>query len=854
MALEEYRQKRDFNRTPEPAGRPTHQGGDRLRFVVQKHKASHLHYDFRLELDGVLKSWAVPKGPSMQAGQKKLAMMVEDHPLEYRDFEGIIPAGEYGGGTVMVWDEGTYLAPGKSTREESEPILREGLRKGDLKFVLDGQKLKGEFALVKMHKANEPNSWLLIKKVDRYSSDTDILEQDTSVLTGATIEEIHDREISSSNPKVWRSNRSTLDLSALDLEAAPKAQKPETVTPMLATLAEEPFDKEGWYFEIKWDGFRAVAETGSNVRLYSRHNLDYEREFSPIVEQLRQIEFEAVLDGEIVVVDSGGRADFKLLQHYRKTGEGLLVYYVFDIIHLEGRDLKRLPLDRRKSILKQVLPNLPRIKYSDHIEEQGINLYRMAVKNKVEGIIGKDKNSQYRTGVRSKEWLKVKTYKQQEVVIGGFTAPRGSRSELGALLLGVYENNQFVYVGHTGGGFDEEQLIETRKILEPYITEQQPFTEKPKANAPPTWVRPELVCVVRFSDWTQDGIMRHPIYMGMREDKDPKEVHRELPLPIAQALARKKVLRFEEKRESVTIDGNEVNLSNTSKVYFPADVITKGQVIDYYRKIAPVMLPYLVDRPQSLNRYPNGIQGKNFFQKDINDAPGWVQTIHLDSETVPEGIDYLLCQNEATLVYMANLGSIEINPWSSRIPHLDHPDFLVIDLDPEGRTFDDVIEVALGVKRVFDQIDASSFSKTSGKTGMHIYVPLGAQYTYEQTRQFASLVARLVHNMFPDTTSIERSPKMRQKKIYIDYLQNRRGQTMAAPYSLRPVDGVPVSTPLQWEEVRRGITPLDFTIKNIHQRIEKYGDLWKGVLGQGFDMKKGLHLLQKAWKETGQGL
>jgi bifunctional non-homologous end joining protein LigD len=852
MALEEYRQKRDFERTPEPAGSPPSNGGNALRFVVQKHKASHLHYDFRLELDGVLKSWAVPKGPSMQAGQKKLAMMVEDHPIEYRDFEGIIPKGEYGGGTVMVWDEGTYHAPGVTSRQESEKLLREGIRKGDLKFILEGHKLKGAFALVRMHKADEPNSWLLIKKEDEYTTEADILEKDTSVLTEATIDEIHERETNSDSPKIWRSNRGqSFDISKINLEGAQKGKRPDAIDPMLATLAEEPFDKEGWLFEIKWDGFRAIAESGPAVRLYSRHNIDYEAEFSTIVDELKQIGFDAVLDGEIVVVDSEGRADFKLLQNYRRTGEGLLVYYVFDILYLEGYDLRRLTLERRKSILKQVLPELKRIKYSDHIEEHGIGLFRLAVNNKIEGMIGKDKNSFYRTGVRSKEWLKIKTYKHQEVVIGGFTEPRGSRNDMGALLLGVYENNALVYVGHTGGGFDEASLAEVRKKLEPLITEQQPFKEKPKPNAPPTWIKPELVCEVRFSDWTQDGLMRQPIYMGMREDKDPKDVHRELPLPVAEALARKKTLRFDTKRETVAINGHEVVVSNLSKIYFPADVITKGEVIEYYRRIAPMILPYLIDRPQSLNRFPNGIKGKSFFQKDINDAPPWVKTLHLDSESQPQGIDYLLCQDEATLVYMVNLGSIEINPWNSRFPQLDSPDFLVIDLDPEGRSFNDVIDVALGVKKVFDQIEVPCFPKTSGKRGIHIDVPLGALYTYEQTRQFASIIARLINEMFPDLTSVERSPKVRQKKIYVDFLQNRRGQTMAAPYSLRPVDGAPVSTPLKWEEVKHGLSPQDFTIKNIEKRLEKVGDLWKGVLGPGIDMAKSLALLKKAWKNIG---
>lgn len=849
VSLKEYREKRSFQRTPEPKGEAQAGNEGPLRFVVQKHQASHMHYDFRLELEGVLLSWAVPKGPSMIPGHKKLAMRTEDHPLEYQEFEGIIPEGEYGGGTVMIWDRGTYHAPGKESRRESEPILREGLQEGNLKFVLEGEKLKGEFALVRM-KNQEKESWLLIKKDDRYATAEDVLVQDRSVITGATIEEIREREKESEEPRVWRSQQTDFDLSGIDLEGALKGKKPDNVEPMLATLAEEPFNRQGWIFELKWDGFRAIGESGSSARLYSRTSIDYAKEFNPLVEELGNLPFTSVLDGEVVVVDENGKADFKLLQNYRKTGQGLLVYYVFDVLYLEGYDLRRIPLQRRKSILREVLPPLPRIKYSDHIEEQGIGLFKQAVKAGVEGIIAKDLLSLYRPGVRSKEWLKIKAHQRQEAVIGGFTEPRGSRSNLGALLLGVFEDGKLNYVGHTGGGFEETDLVDVFKILKPLAREESPFNENIKTNAPPTWVKPELVCEVRFTDWTQDGLMRHPIYLGLREDKSPHNVKRELPIPTIKALERRKRIQLGDRGEKTVINGYEVTITNPNKIYFPDDVITKGEVIQYYREIAPFILPYLVDRPESLNRFPNGIQGKSFFQKDINEKPDWVKTVRLDSESQPEGIDYLLCQNEATLVYMANLGCIEINPWNSRVTELDMPDFLIIDLDPDRRTFDEVIKVALETKNILDQIDTPCFVKTSGQSGLHINIPLGAKYLYEQVRQFSSLIVRLVNNLLPEITSVERNPQDRRGKIYLDYLQNRRGQTMAAPYSLRPKRGAPVSTPLHWKELKPGISPMDFHMKNIRKRLEKEGDLWKGVLEEGIDMEKSLGLLKKVWKKS----
>jgi bifunctional non-homologous end joining protein LigD len=843
MSLEEYQKKRDFNQTSEPAGAKDLEKSSQLRFVIQKHAATNLHYDLRLELGGVLKSWAVPKGPSLDPAEKKLAMMVEDHPLDYRNFEGVIAEGNYGAGPVIIWDEGHYQVPGSEGRREMETAAREGLERGNLKFHLEGQKLRGEFALVKL-KNDQANSWLLIKKNDAYASKVDILEQDYSVRSGQSIEELVEQ--GSNSGRV-----SEEMLRKLVSSGAQIAAMPTEVRPMRASLTEEPFDRSGWFFELKWDGFRAIAEIRQDqTRLYSRNLLPFEGEFAPIFRELKKINFEAVLDGEIVVLDENGRADFQLLQNYRKTGEGLLVYYVFDLLFLEGYDLQKLPLAHRKETLRKVLPDLPRIKFSDHTEGKGIALFEAAVESGLEGIIAKNKTSAYQTGLRSRDWLKVKNQRSQEAVIGGYTEPRGSRTNLGALLLGVYENEDLIYVGHTGGGFTEAELQEVLARLKPLVRKTSPFKKRFKTNTPSTWVEPQLVCEVRFSEWTDDGIMRQPIFMGLREDKDPRQVIREIPLPKSAVIEPKLFQGANEMKEQVEINGRELTLSNLNKVYWPEDVITKGDMIRYYRDISPLILPYLKDRPESLHRFPNGIQAKSFFQKNVTNAPDWVETIMIESDNSDDEIQYLICQDEATLVYMANLGTIEINPWNSRVQSLDHPDYLIIDLDPNDRQFEDLIQVALAVHGFLDEIEAENFIKTSGKTGLHICIPLGAKYDYEQTRQFADIITRLINTKMPEMTSVERKPSKRKGLIYLDHLQNRRGQTLAAPYSLRPRPGAPVSTPLRWEEVRPGLRPEQFHIKNIQKRVEKVGDLWEGVLGPGIEMQECLSTIQEKWKTS----
>ena len=531
MTLKKYKEKRKFDQTPEPEGGVSDQGP--LRFVVQLHRASHLHYDFRLELDGTLKSWAVPKGPSLNPEDKRFAVMVEDHPLDYRTFEGVIPKGNYGAGTVMVWDEGAYHSRQTPDRAESERILKEGLQKGHITFVVYGKKLKGELALVRLKKGEE-NGWLLLKKHDEFASDRDVSEFDRSVASNRTLEEIAEGALKAG--EVWPARKKP---PVLDLSDAPESNMPRRVRPMLATTVEKPFNRSGWLFEIKWDGYRAIAEVDNQVvRLYSRNQLSLEDRFASLVQSLQGLGCSAVLDGEVVVVDETGKPCFQLLQNYLKSREGQVVYYVFDLLYLNGHDLRKLPLTRRKELLRQILPDLPHVQMSGHIEEQGVEFFKVASQRGLEGVIAKEAASPYLEGRRSLSWLKVKTHLRQEAVIGGFTRPRGGRKNFGALLLGVYDQDELIYIGHTGTGFGEKSLAEIHSRLEPLVQQACPFKKRPVANAPVRWVRPELVCEVSFQEWTGQGLMRHPVFLGMRDDKKPWAVRRETE-PVAKVPAQK---------------------------------------------------------------------------------------------------------------------------------------------------------------------------------------------------------------------------------------------------------------------------------------------------------------------------
>lgn len=801
--------------------------------MVQKHTASHLHYDLRLELDGVLKSWAVPKGPSLNPAHKRLAVMVEDHPLEYAKFEGIIPEGNYGAGKVIVWDEGSYTPRESKGKTEDEKTLREQLLAGHLTFILQGKKLKGEFGLVKMS-GREQNAWLLIKKNDRYASDRDVTLDGSSVLSQSTTIKKVEKKLP--KPKI-------------NLSIYPKSEIPKHVIPMLATLVGEAFSKPGWLFEIKWDGYRAIAEIeNGKVRLYSRHGLDFASKYPAIIHALALLPWNVVLDGEIVVLDETGKPDFQSLQNYTETGKGNLTYVVFDLLYIDGHDLTKQPLKERKKILKRIIPKMSVLQYGDHIEAQGISFFELARGRRLEGIMAKKADSPYQQGMRNLNWRKIKTHMRQEAVIAGFTNPRGSRTHFGSLILGVHVTGKFKYIGHTGGGFSDEQLETVYSKMKPLIQKECPFDQIPETNAPATWIKPILVCEIEFSEWTEEGLMRQPIFLGLRIDKVAGEVTREEPREGKFFGTRSPDERKKSEAE-VKIGKQLVTLSHLDKVFWPKEGYTKGDLIEYYRQVSPILLPYLKDRPESLLRYPDGIEGENFYHKDVGElVPDWLATtkVHLESES--RDIYYSLCQDEASLVYLINLGCIDLNPWNSRVGTEDKPDYAIIDLDPLDTPFEKVVTTAQAVREVLEAVEVSGYCKTSGARGIHIYLPLQARYSYESARTFCLLIATLVNRKVPEITSLERSPDKRQGKVYLDCFQNSRGQTLASAYCVRPVPGACVSTPLEWSEVDKSLTPLQFTIRNTMARLEKKGDLFKLVLDKGIEMDKVVPKLEELLK------
>ena len=891
MALTLYKKKRSFKNTPEPVGGKASGAG--LRFVIQKHDATRLHYDFRLEMEGVLKSWAVPKGPSLNPEDKRLAMMVEDHPYDYRTFEGIIPEGNYGAGTVIVWDEGTYEALEGDNKREQEKLLLQQLKKGSIKFRLNGTKLKGEFALVKLKNA-EKNAWLLIKHRDKYAKETDITKKDKSVVSGKTIHAIEktSKNIWGSSPKKKsaskKSRKQRVEKKKIQAEGT-KAPFPKTVRPMLATLVDQPFDEPGWQYEIKWDGYRAVAMINKarpddprlndsvgqavgrgKVSLISRNNKSFNEKFYPVVDALKKWNINAVIDGEVVVLNEKGISNFGSLQNWRSEADGSLFYYVFDIIWLNGYDLKALPLIKRREILKDILPNENIIRFSENFETSAIEFLETAAKMGMEGIMAKKEDSIYIEGDRTREWLKIKSNKRHEVVIGGFTQNEGSAKTFSALLVGVFDNGRLDYMGKIGTGFNDKMQKEMMAKMKKLATKKIPFTEKPDVNKPSrfrpnppkatvTWLKPQLVCEVSYTEITSDGIMRHPSFEGLRTDKKAKDVKKEKMIPVEEAIretksnnytkpvtdkSRKTLLNPTEETQVKKINGHEIKFTNLSKVFWPAEKYTKRDMLNYYYQVAPYLLPYLKDRPQSLNRYPNGINGKSFYQKDVTGkAPDWIK---MEPYTTSEGENknFLVPEDEASILYMANAGAIEMNPWNSTIHKPDNPDWCLIDLDPSDKNgFDIVIKVAQATKEVLDSIGVIGYPKTSGSTGIHVYIPLGAKYTYDQCQMFARIIATQVNNMLPDITSIERLTKARKNKLYVDFLQNRPKATLAAPYSLRPKPGATVSMPLYWEEVKKGLTMKDFTIENAIDRIKSEGDIFKPVLGKGIDLNKILEKL-----------
>ncbi|KGO85929.1 DNA ligase [Flavobacterium rivuli WB 3.3-2 = DSM 21788] len=897
MALDKYKDKRDASKTPEPFGGKSTESN--LRFVIQKHAASHLHYDFRLEMEGVLKSWAVPKGPSLDPDVKRLAMMVEDHPYDYRTFEGIIPQGEYGGGTVIVWDEGTYepLESDAKDKQAQEKALLHGLHSGKIKFTMKGKKLKGEFALIKAHGRGD-NGWLLMKLDDKYATTDDVTKKDKSVISNKTLEQVAATSTTIYGQKLVEPEQEKLKKKVVKKEMAIQEDKiadadtllknakrskvPEKIKPMLATLVNEPFDDPEWTFEVKWDGYRSIAYVNKGtVELSSRNNKSFTEKYYPLVNTMSDWTINAVLDGEILVIGKDGKANFGALQNWRSEADGDLVYYAFDLLWYEGKDTTGLPLSERQAILKEILPtNDDHVRLSQVFTASGLEFFEAAKKMQLEGIMAKKSSSTYHPDARSKEWLKVKVNQRQEVVIGGFTKNEGSSKTFSSLLLGVYEKGKLEYVGKVGTGFNAKKQKEMMEQFKPLIIDTIPFSSEPDVNKPSrfrpnppkakaTWLKPELVCEVSFAEVTSDGVFRHPSFEGMRSDKKAGDVVRETATDskeVAQAapkdaeVAKSKLvsapkragnqtlLNPSEETQVKKVNGHELKFSNLSKLYWPEDGYTKRDMFNYYYQVAEFILPYLKDRPLSLNRFPGGIHAKSFYQKDVKGkAPEWTKTFPYHTSD-GEDKEFLVGNDEATLLWMASLGCIEMNPWFSRTEHPDNPDYCVLDLDPsDTTTFEQVIQAAQEVKKVLDAIDVISYVKTSGSTGIHIYIPLGAKYSYDQSQMFAKLLVTIVHDTLPDFTSLERKIKDRDGKMYLDFLQNRPGATIACAYSLRPKVGATVSMPLHWDEVKKGLKMKDFTIENAMARIKSEGDLFKGTLAAGIDMEEALTKAQRVF-------
>jgi bifunctional non-homologous end joining protein LigD len=817
--LDTYNKKRDFTQTSEPKAEGKSLNKTTHSFVVQRHHASRLHYDFRLEIDGALKSWAVPKGPSMNPKDKRLAVQVEDHPLSYGSFEGSIPQGNYGAGTVSIFDEGQYSPLEVKTDKE----FLKSWKEGSIKFRLEGKILKGDFALVRMQGDSSEN-WLLIKHKDEYSTDKPF---DSEKLVSEDIKKEGKEFKNSSSKKKKVKTPSEDNTEDADIEG----------NAMLAKLSQSVPDSDDWIYEKKFDGFRTIAKIkNTEADLISRNGNKLNKKFPSILNELKRIKTNCILDGEIVIEDRNEKSYFQLLQSGEPIPKNLkLKYYVFDIIQLDGNDLRLFPLTERKELLELLIKKykVEAIEFVPNLKQDQNKVLGFAEDNKWEGIIAKLKESTYQEGKRNGNWLKIKLRNTQEAIICGFTKPEGGRSHFGALVLGLMSNGKLKYIGNCGTGFNEKSLKELYDEFTPLIQKSKPFesSEDVAKERNVTWLKPELVCDVYYSEWTRDEHLRHPVFKGLREDKsaeDTKIEDRE-----AFVMENDKELKFGKKI---------VNLTNLNKIYWPNDNITKGDLLAYYEKMGDYILPFLKDKPISMNRFPNGIEGQSFFQKDVDPSkiPSYLKTTEVYSESTGKTIDYLLCNDLPSLLYIANLGSIEINPWLSTYKKPENPEFVVLDLDPNGAQWEDVIAVAHTAKAVLDRGEIEAFIKTSGSTGLHIVINVGAKYDYEIARNFVQFIAELVQQEHPDTTSMVRDPKKRKGLIYLDYLQNKEGQTIAAPYSARPKPMATVSTPVSWDEVNNDLSIQDFTIFNIYDRVTTIDDPWDKIFSSKVDIKKAL--------------
>ena len=889
--LSEYSAKRAFDVTPEPAPKVADSGSGPLLFVVQQHSARRLHYDFRLECDGVLKSWAVPKGPSLDRNDKRLAVMTEDHPYDYGSFEGVIPQGQYGAGEVIVWDCGVYSPDEDGTwfhdRAAAEERIRDGLAKGKLSVLLRGEKLKGSFALVR---TKDAKTWLLIKHRDRFVSDVDITQQDRSVLSGAAVADL----------KIVPAHR----IPAAELvPSGDVVSMPKTLQPMLAEIGDAPFNDAAWMWEPKLDGYRVLAfvEDG-RVRLSSRRGVELAGAFPQLVAELvKQDANGMILDGELVAFDAGGKPSFNAMQNrvQLKTEREIaaadrkapVVFYCFDLLYFAGIDLRRAVYRDRRRYLAQCLLPSPLVQLV-HAQDDGIALHAAAIASGLEGVIGKRKDSRYEAGRRSGSWLKIKPTHSADFVIGGYTRGKGSRASLGSLLVGYWDRGKLHYASHVGSGFNDRSLADVKARLDTLRIDQCPFAEKPEVNAPVTWVEPKLVAEIEFHQWTEDGSLRAPVFLRLRDDVDPKRVRRvEATMTHAADSSASDdpidaiVEQLESKKAAftLTVGKHAIRLTHLDRVYWPADpslqqpALTKRDLLRYLAQVSPYMLPHLADRPLTMIRMPDGIEKQRFFQKHWDQKkPDFVDTITVFSEHRDESHDYLVCSNLPTLLWLAQSGTLEFHVWHSRArvgpdaiskstdyatsaesledSVLNYPDFVVFDIDPyiySGKekagdepelnnvAFEKGKEVAFWLRELLKTMSLDAIVKTSGKTGLHVFVPIKRTIDFDAARHVSELVGRHLMRLHPKDITMEWSVPKRTGKIFMDYNMNVRGKTLNVAYSPRGAAGGPVSMPLTWEELAKA-HPLDFRLTNAIQRLAKTGDRWKDALTRKQDLEKAL--------------
>lgn len=934
--LDEYNKKRDFDRTPEPPGNKKRLTVNKSsKFVVQKHDASRLHYDFRLEdtKERVLKSWAIPKGISLNPKIKRLAVLTEDHPLDYLLFEGVIPQGSYGAGTVIVWDTGTYT---------SEEEISDQFKKGKITFSLFGHKLNGKFTLVRTHldRKKEGKQWLLIKLADGFESNEELtITRPNSVLTrriNKDLEKEKEEENKSYKKKhetrVYfnkafkipdnQLNYHTSDTTIFSNQQQEKiVEFPTTIKPMLSTLVDEPFNSKDWAFEVKWDGVRSILffnKLKGTLELQSRNGRFITHRYPELVMALKSEPItssnhsaincneSAILDGEIVVLDK--RTGIPSFQNHQRrmnidssreiailSRELPATYYLFDILYLDEKNLQDLPFLERRKILSEVVRENTRIKKSDFIEEIGKEMFDTTKRMGLEGLIAKHKSSEYVQGIRSREWLKIKHIKTQDCIVIGYTRGEGNRENyFGSLLLAVNDSNgKLQFVGHTGSGFDFLLLKQIYNKLQKIRIEKCPVEYVPYTNRDPFWTQPELVVEIKFSNWTSEKIMRSPIFLRMREDKTPKECFLEREKYTEKLIKTGEVKNNDGEKNNIyyNIEDNNNNsefssFSNLDKVFWDKTInhpqITKKDLIEYYNKISKFILPYLKDRPLSLSRYPDGIKGKSFYHKNWNqeNKPSFVQTVEVYSESREDKIiNYIISNNKETILWLANLGCIEMHPWYSRINNFDSckerddilfnkkcglnfPDFIVFDLDPyiySGReknkgqkepeynikAFRATVEVAFNLKELFDDLKIESYIKTSGKTGLHIFVPIANIYTYEQTRSFAEVIGKILIKRYPSKITMEWDTTKRTGKVFFDYNQNAKGKTIASIFSPRPTNTATVSFPIKWDDLSQ-VVPTDFTIFNVPNILnKKIKNSWNNILEKKQNLNKILESIEE---------